>query len=159
MPCYLSLEGEQQGKISGSCSVQGHEGKILVQAVDHLVEMPRNPQTGFPSGKRQHLGLTITKEIDESSPKLQQALCAGETMKNVELEFYRITPKGTEEKYYTIKLQEAVLVRTRTWVPNCLETENRPLTHMEDVGFSYEKIVWTWVPKGIEAEDSWTTPK
>jgi type VI secretion system secreted protein Hcp len=30
---------------------------------------------------------------------------------------------------------------------------------MEDIGITYEKIVWTWVPDGIEAEDSWLAPK
>lgn len=30
---------------------------------------------------------------------------------------------------------------------------------MEDIALTYEKIVWTWEPDGIEAEDSWLTPK
>ncbi len=30
---------------------------------------------------------------------------------------------------------------------------------MEDIAFTYEKIVATWVPDGIEAEDDWTAPK
>ena len=80
-------------------------------------------------------------------------------MKNVTIEFYRISPKGTEEKYYTIKLENAVFVSSRLWVPDCLLPETRPLGHMEDIGLTYEKIVWTWEPDGIEAEDSWLTPK
>ena len=62
MPCYLSVEGVNQGKIEGSCAVSGHEGMILVQAVDHLVDIPKNPQTGLPAGKRVHQGMTLTKE-------------------------------------------------------------------------------------------------
>src|SRR5690606_37497336 len=81
MPCYLTLEGENQGKIEGSCEVSGHQGKILIQAVEHIIELPKNPQSGLPSGKRQHLGITLTKEIDKSSPKLYQALCSGEQLK------------------------------------------------------------------------------
>lgn len=159
MPCYLTLEGENQGKIEGSCEVSGHEGKILVQAVEHHIELPKNPQNGLPSGKRQHLGITLTKEIDKASPKLYQALCSGEQMKTVDLEFYRISPKGSEEKYYTIHLEKAVVVGARLWVPNCLHPDNRQMGHMEDVGLTYEKVVWTWEPDGIEAEDSWLTPK
>jgi type VI secretion system secreted protein Hcp len=26
---------------------------------------------------------------------------------------------------------------------------------MEDVSIAYEKIIWTWVPDGVEYEDSW----
>ena len=159
MPCYLTLEGETQGKIEGSCEVQGHSGKILIQAVDHRIELPKSPQTGLPSGKRQHLGITLTKEIDKSSPKIFQAQCSGEQLSKVELEFYRISPKGTEEKYYTIRLEKAVVTSSRTWVPNCLAPENRQFGHREDIALTYEKIVWTWEPDGIEAEDSWLTPK
>lgn len=159
MPCYLTLEGQNQGKIEGSCEVKGHEGKILVQAVDHKIELPKSPQTGLPSGKRQHLGITITKEIDKASPKVFQAQCSGEQLKTVEIEFYRISPKGTEEKYYTIKLENAVITGSRTWVPNCLSADNRQFGHMEDISLTYEKIVWTWEPDGIEAEDSWLAPK
>lgn len=159
MPCYLTLEGENQGKIEGSCEVKGHEGKVLVQGLEHRVELPKNPQTGLPSGKRQHLGITFTKEIDKSSPKMFQALCSGEQLKEVSFEFYRISPKGTEEKYYTIKLEKAVITSSRTWVPNCLDPEMRQFGHMEDFSMTYEKIVWTWEPDGIEAEDSWLAPK
>ncbi|HRL22534.1 MAG TPA: type VI secretion system tube protein TssD, partial [Alcaligenes sp.] len=98
-------------------------------------------------------------EIDKSSPKIFQAQCSGEQLSKVELEFYRISPKGTEEKYYTIRLEKAVVTSSRTWVPNCLAPENRQFGHMEDIALTYEKIVWTWEPDGIEAEDSWLTPK
>ena len=159
MPCYLMLEGQNQGKIEGSTKIQGHDGKILVQAVEHLVDIPKNPQTGLPAGKRVHQGITLTKEVDKSSPKLFQALTSGEQMKSVVMEFYRISPKGTEEKYYTITLSNAVIVSARTWVPNTLDPNFKQMGHMEDIGITYEKIVWTWVPDGIEAEDSWLAPK
>lgn len=159
MPCYLTVSGQNQGKIEGSTKVQGHEGKILVQAVDHTIEIPKNPQTGQPSGKRQHGAMTITKEIDKSSPKLYQALTSGEQLTQVLLEFYRISPKGLEEKYYTAELSNAVLTNMKSWTPNALHPDNRQMGHMEDLAFSYEKIVWTYVPDGIEAEDSWLAPK
>ena len=80
IPCYLSLEGQTQGTIEGSSKVQGHEGKILVQAVEHLVDIPSNPQNGLPSGKCVLGPMTLSKEVDKSSPKLFQALSQGEQM-------------------------------------------------------------------------------
>ncbi|NUU02271.1 Hcp family type VI secretion system effector [Herbaspirillum robiniae] len=159
MPCYLILEGQNQGKIEGSTKVKGHEGKILVQAVDHTIEIPKSPQNGLPTGKRVHCPMTLTKEIDKSSPKLFQALTSGEQMKDVTLEYYRISPKGTEEKYYTVKLSNAIVTNMRAWTPNCLTAENKQMGHMEDISFTYEKITWTFDPDGIEAEDSWLAPK
>ena len=159
MPCYLTLDGQNQGKIEGSTVVKGHEGKILVQAVEHTIEIPKSPQTGLPTGKRVHGPTTLTKEIDKASPKLFQALCSGEQMKEVVLEFYRISPKGTEEKYYTVKLENAIITSIRSWTPNCLNPDNKQMGHMEDVALTYEKITWTFDPDGIEAEDSWLAPK
>ena len=159
MPCYLTLTGSTQGKIDGSCSVQGHEGAILVQAELNDVEIPRNPQTGLPAGKRVHGPLQITKEIDKASPKLLQALASGEQMSEVLLEYFRISPQGKEEKYYTIKLQNAIVVSMRKWVPNCLDESKKQLGHMEDISFSYEKVTWSFTPDGIEADDSWLSPK
>ncbi|WP_153100026.1 Hcp family type VI secretion system effector [Paraburkholderia hayleyella] len=158
MPCYLTLEGPN-GKIDGSCEVEPHKGKIEVQAAEMAVELPRNPQTGLPAGKRQHLGLSITKVIDKSSPKIFQALCSGQQMKSGLLEFYRTSPQGKEEKYYTIKVSNAAVVSVRDWVPNCLDPENKQMGHMETVSLTYEKIVVTWVKDGIEAEDDWLNPK
>ncbi|OYO27928.1 Hcp family type VI secretion system effector [Janthinobacterium sp. PC23-8] len=159
MPSYLIIEGTNQGKIEGSVKIKGHEGKILVQAVDHSITIPESPQTGLPTGKRIHRPMTITKEIDKSSPKLFQALTSGEQMKTVSLEYYRISPKGTEEKYYTVKLSNAIMTNIRSWTPNCLTPANQQMGHMEDVSFTYEKITWTFEPDGIEAEDSWLAPK
>ena len=159
MPCYLTVEGEKQSAIEGSVQVKGHEKTILVQAVDHTIDIPRSPQTGLPTGKRVHGAMTVTKEIDKSSPKLFQALTSGEQLKTVMLEFYRISKDGTEEKYYTVKLEKAILTSMKSWTPNCLDPDNRQMGHMEDISFTYEKIVWTFTPDGIEAEDSWLSPK
>ena len=159
MPCSMQVEGEKQGKIEGSSQIKDREGQILIQAVTHTIEIPRSPQTGLPTGKRVHMPMTVTKEVDKSSPKLYQALCSGEGMKSITLDFYRISPEGQEEKYYTTKLENAIVVGMRAWIPNCLDPSFAQFGHMEDVSFSYEKITETWVKDGIEAQDSWLAPK
>lgn len=159
MPLFLTAEGTNQGKIDGSCTIKGHEGQILVQGVEQSTAIPRNPQTGLATGTRVHGPLKVTKEVDKSSPKLEQALCTGEHMKSVVLDFYRINQKGSEEKYYTLKLENAIVVGIRYWMPNALDQANAQYGHMEDISFTFEKIIWTYVPDGIETEDSWTAPK
>jgi len=49
MPCHLTLEGEKQGKIEGSCEMQGRTGTILVYELKHNIYMPRDHHSGLPS--------------------------------------------------------------------------------------------------------------
>ncbi|MBI3871719.1 MAG: Hcp family type VI secretion system effector [candidate division Zixibacteria bacterium] len=159
MPFYQTLEGYDQGKIEGSCDQSGREGTILCQALVHDVSIPRDPQTGQPSGQRVHSALTITKVFDKASPKLYQALTRGERMKTVEMKWYRIDNTGTEQHYFTIKLEDAIIVSMHPSIPNCLDPRFASYGHMEDVGFTYRKIIWTWEPDGIESEDDWKVRK
>jgi len=159
MPCHLSLTGQNQGKIEGSCDIQGREGTILVYSLDHTIEIPRDTHTGLPTGKRIHMPMTVEKEVDKSSPKLFQALASGEQMTEVVLDFYRISPTGTEEKYFTTKLENAIIVAAESFFPETFLPSNEPYKHMEKISFTYEKIIWTWQPDGIEAEDAWKAPK
>jgi len=159
LPSHMTLEGTKQGKIDGSCDMQGREKTILVEAMNHEVYIPRDTQSGLATGKRVHQPLVVTKFYDKASPKLYQALCTGEHMKNVTLKWYRISAQGSEEHYFTHKLEDAIVVSVKAWMPNALDKEKENYSHMEDVAFTYRKITWTWVIDGIEAQDSWATPK
>jgi len=160
MPFHMSLTGNTQGNISqGASTMKGREDTILCQGLEHEVSIPRDLQTGQPTGKRVHRALTITKVYDKTSPKLYQALVTGERMSDVTFKFYRITPAGAEEHYFTTKLENAIIVSIKPWVPNCLDPARERFTHMEDISFTYRKIIWTWEVDGIEAEDDWQVPK
>ena len=154
MPANLTITGEEQGQIEGSCELEDREGTILVQAFDHVVEIPTD-ERGVASGRRTHRPLTITKEIDKSTPMLYQALCNNELLTEVRLDWYRYSGTGEHELYFTMTMQNAFITRIHPWFPNVLDRANENLKHMEDLSISYEKIIWTWVPDGIEFEDAW----
>jgi type VI secretion system secreted protein Hcp len=151
----MTVEGEKQGNIEGSCDIKGKEKTVLVYALEHKVHMPRDPQSGLPSGKRVHSPLIITKEYDKASPKLYQALCSGEHLKKVEIKYFRIDKQGKEEHYFTQTLEDAIVVTMEPYVPVVFVKDNEPFRHMEKVGFTYAKIKWLWNPDGVESEDSW----
>ena len=159
MPCYMEATGAKQGKIEGSCSIKGHEGQVLVQALKWPVEIPRSPQSGQPTGKRVHMPLTLSKEIDKATPKFLQALTSGEQFSSVKIHFPRISAAGQEEEYYTIELKNAILVNKTLEMPTCYLAENAAYGHLEHLSFTYEKVTETYTPDGIEAEDSWLEPK
>lgn len=153
-PGSLTITGEVQGLIEGSCELDEREGTILVQAFDHVVEIPTDDR-GIASGRRMHRPMMITKEIDKSTPMLYQALCTGELLTEVTLDWYRLDGTGDEELYYSIELENAMITRIHPWVPNVLDRSSEGLRHMEDVSIAYERIIWTWEPDGIEYEDAW----
>ncbi len=138
---HISLEGQTQGVIPGSCTAAGKEGTSVVVSFEHDVHIPLDT-AGQPMGVRVHQPLSIVKLIDKASPLLYQALVTGERLV-VELKWYRIDPTGGEEHYFTTKLEDAIIVAI-----------NPSLLHMEDVSFTYRKIIWTWEPDRITAEDS-----
>jgi len=139
--------------------MEGRKDTILCQALNHEVYIPRDPQTGLPTGKRVHNALIVTKVFDKGSPKLYQALATGERMSDVTMKYYRINASGNEEHYFTIKLEDAIIVSIKPWIPNALDPARESFTHMEDVSFTYSKIIWTWEIDGVEAQDSWQVPK
>ncbi|MGM0417343.1 MAG: Hcp family type VI secretion system effector [Thermodesulfobacteriota bacterium] len=159
MTGYMKLEGKNQGEIKGGCTQEGREDMILVYGISHHIEIPKDTHTGLPTGQRIHHPFLITKEIDKGSPLLYQACCSGEQFNNVEVDYYRINEKGQEEHYYTVKLQNAIIVSMTTYKPLTFLEQNKPYKDMEDVQFTYEKIIWTYESDGIESEDSWKTPK
>jgi type VI secretion system secreted protein Hcp len=159
LPAYLTLTGEKQGAIKGSCKQKGREDTILVQAVEHQVTIPRDPQTGLATGKRVHHPLTILKAVDKASPLLYMALTSGEHMKNVVLMYYQINEKGQEENYFTTTLEDAIIVSIKAWKKNTLDPSFSQLGDMEEVSFTYRKIIWRSVKDGVESEDDWSSPK
>ncbi|EGJ50568.1 Hcp family type VI secretion system effector [Desulfocurvibacter africanus] len=155
---YMTIKGKSQGDIKGDCTQKGREGSIIVYAIDHSVEIPQDPHSGLPTGQRLHKPFIVTKHKDQASPKLFQACCTGEQIE-VSIDYYRISEKGQEEKYYTVKMQNAIIVGLKHQKPMTFLEANKPYKDMETVLFGYAKMIQTYVPDGIEAEDSWLTPK
>lgn len=156
MPIHMIVEGEKQGKIDGSCAMEGREGTILVDALNHTVDIPTSPQDGQPTGKRKHGPLEIVKEIDKSTPLLFMALTKGERC-TITLQWYR-QAGATEEHYFTTKLEDAVIISMRNFIPNVYDAATKEYQHMEAVQFTYRKIIWTHEVDGKESEDDWLAP-
>ena len=166
-PGYLTIEGERQGLITsgtftsesvGNIYQEGHEDQILVEAYKHELIIPRDPQSGQPSGQRVHKPFQITKVVDKASPLIMQALSSGEKMTKCELKLYRTSAEGKQEHYYTITLEDAIIVDAQSYMYNCQDPAMSHFTHLEDIYFSYRKITWTHEVSGTSGSDDWRTP-
>jgi len=164
IPCYLTLSGANQGDMSagamsadsvGTMSKSDHENEIQIQAFKLEITVPKDPQSGQPTGRRIHKGVSFTKVLDKSSPMIMQAVATGEQIKKAIFKFYRTSSSGQQELYYTIELQEALVTDVSPWFPNSLEPANGPIGHMEDVSMSYKMITETHEVAGTSGADDW----
>jgi type VI secretion system secreted protein Hcp len=158
MTSYMTIKGKNQGDIQGDCSQQGRENTIIVYSMDHSVEIPRDTHTGLATGQRIHHSFNVITHMGKQTPKIFQACCTGEHM-DVEINMFRINEKGQEEKYFTIKLANAIVVDSREFYPETFLEEFKPYRHMQEIKFTYEKITWTDNVDSIEAEDDWRKPR
>jgi type VI secretion system secreted protein Hcp len=167
-PAYMSIEGTTQGLITanaftadsvGNIYQEGHEDQVLVQAFRHEVIIPRDPQSGQPTGPRVHHPVIITKVFDKSSPLLFEALTSGEVLTKVEIKWYRTSMAGKQEHYFTHILTDAVIVDIDSSMPNCQDPGKAHFTHLEDVAMTYRKIEWTHEVAGTSGSDDWRVPQ
>ena len=156
---YLIAKAQKQGQIKGSVTQKGREGWILVYGFHHEIVSPRDAASGLATGKRQHKPLSITKEIDKSTPLLYQAFVNNENFSEVILRFFTSDLKvaGKEIQNYTIKLINANIISIVDDMANNKIAENAKLPILEIISFSYQKIEWTWTDGAITATDSWET--
>jgi len=155
---YLRLAGETQGDILGSVTQAGREDSIMVVAYDHQVISPRDAASGLPTGRRQHMPLVITKEIDKSTPLLAYSLTNNENIVVFELQFWQPSTTGAENQFYTVKLYNASISSIKQEMLNNKYPENMQHKEREKVAFCYQKIEWIFVDGGITAEDDWEAP-
>ena len=166
MPAYLKIEGEVQGLITAGATTHdsignerqiGHEDQIIVQALDHTVTIPRDPQSGQPTGTRLHRPVTFTCTLNKAVPLLYNAMVTGEILPTLELQWFRT--EGTEQvNFFTTAWEDGLIIDMRTRMPHCQDPANEQYTQLIDVSFSYRKIMWDHVTAGTSASDDWREP-
>ncbi|MEG5263412.1 Hcp family type VI secretion system effector [Pseudomonas sp. JDS28PS106] len=164
MPAYMSVIGKTQKEISKEASSEASLGQsfqqeyldqIQVIAFEHSINVPRDPLSGSPTGKRVHEAMRVTKRFDKASPLLMQALARTEILEKVTLDCYRPSNEGAQ-LYYQIILEDATIVKIRDVMPDSLEADRGHRTHLQEVSFAYKKIIWKHEIAGTEAEDDWS---
>ncbi|WP_122560253.1 type VI secretion system tube protein TssD, partial [Pseudomonas viridiflava] len=92
-----------------------------------------------------------TKVFDKSSPLLLAALTSGERLTEITIQWYRTSAAGTQEHYFTTKLEDAIIVDVKDYMHNCQDPANAHFTHLEDVEFTYRKITRTHEVSGTSS--------
>ncbi len=156
---FLKVTAQKQGVITGSVTEKGKEGTIGVIAVSHMVQIPTDPATGLPTGKRVHSPLVIVTHIDKATPLLYESLVTNENLPTVELDYYQTGQDGKETLYFKVVLTNAKLSSIKQTNLNSQDDPNVNLFgEYEELAFTYQKIEWTWTDGGITAQDDWEAP-
>lgn len=153
---FISIEGDQQDLITkgassmdsiGNLFLETHQDEIIGLGLSHGILIPTDA-AGQPTGSKVHGQLSISKYFDKCGPLLYQALITGENL-IVEIKFYRTTMDGTNEHYFTIKLDDAMIVNIRS--------QSAIGQHAEEVSFVYETITWTHEVVNTNSTDTWNS--
>ncbi|MGL4754944.1 MAG: Hcp family type VI secretion system effector [Aeromonadaceae bacterium] len=166
-PCYIAIQGKSQGNITagaftadsvGNIYVQGHEDEMLVQAFEHAVTVPTDPQSGQPAGQRAHRPFRFTVALNKAVPLLYNALASGEMLPKVVLRWFRTSVEGRQEHFFTTALTDATIVDIQCLMPHCQDQAKAEFTQLVQVSLSYRRIDWEHLVAGTSGADDWRTP-
>lgn len=152
---YMSIKGQSQGLISAGCSTQdsignkcqeGHKDEIMVMSYNHNMLNTGNVRAST------HGPVVITKNIDKSSPLLAVALSNREELDCV-INFYRTSPSGQREKYYTVDIRGCIIANLTVEVPHAVLLTD--IEAQEHLALRYREIIWTHHLAGTSGYGSW----
>jgi type VI secretion system secreted protein Hcp len=149
---YLRCTG-----IDGEATAPGYAKSIEILSWSHSIVSPRDAASGQATGKRQHKPMTITKELDKSTPLLFSKLITNGTIPFCVVTFLHKFSNGTTEPYMTITLTNAHVAGVDETKGDTRMADQRHLGEYEEVSFTYQKITWEAIG-GITAEDDWEAP-
>ena len=118
-PCNLRVP-----EYPGSSEKEGREDTSDVFEIEHHLHQPVEPTTGQASGVRVHSPFRIVKLIDKATPGFHKALCTGQNLTEVTVDFYRIDPDSREEVHLRRLVVQHEIVchrerqRTTPWMPD-----------------------------------------
>lgn len=156
IPAYMWLKDDQGNEVKGSVSVADREGSIEILHFDHELRIPTDNDTGELTGTRKHEPFIITKAVDAATPYLYKACSNGQTLKQLELKWYRIDDTGTEREYFRHTLEGVKVTSISPTMHNVKDLDKERYPHLEKVNLRYKRITWTYLDGNIEFSDSWT---
>jgi type VI secretion system secreted protein Hcp len=153
-PVYLELK-IAGNTIEGESTVtnMGRADSIECLSFSSEVSIPFDPATIRVTQKRQYGPVTIRKRVDKSTPLLFKALCRNEVVTSAMFRFFRLTPRGTEEHFYTVLLEKGRVVGIKQISESVIMAGESAPPMMEEVRFTFESIEWTYESTGTTHRD------
>jgi len=90
------------------------------------------------AGRCDHADLSIVKNLDKTTPKLNLFCCNGTHIKKIELELCRAT--GDKQLYYKVNMADCIITGVRPGG----SARNQDTLPLEEVSFNYGEIEWEY---------------
>jgi type VI secretion system secreted protein Hcp len=134
----------------------GRADSIECVYFESSMKSAREAASGLATGRRQHDPILVHKRIDKASPLLSKALVNNEGCEGT-FKFYRPNPKGdgTTQQFFSVAFKGGRVFSQRLVVFNTLDPDAVNHPPLEEVGFVFTTISWTYTDGGITHEDSW----
>jgi type VI secretion system secreted protein Hcp len=143
----MKVTGAKTGVFKGDETGKDAAGLITVLNYNYQVNIPIDASTGGASGKRQHSPVKITHEMGPSSPQFLNSLDTNEILNTVVINFYRAEGSGKNDNYYRVTLTNATVTEVTQYSSGDDVLEN--------VSFTFQKIVQTDIPANTTSADDW----
>lgn len=143
-------------KGESSQSSLGRADSIECVYFEQAAKSAREAASGLATGRRQYDPIVIHKRIDKATPLLAKALVNNEGVEGT-FKFYRPNPKGdgTTQQFFSVAIKGGRVFSQKLLVPNTLDPELVNEPPLEEVGFVFHTINWTYTDGGISHEDTW----
>ena len=144
----MTVKGHKQGFFKGdNPNSKAGANLINVVAYQYSFTSPRDPASGLPTGRRQHMPVVITHEIGPSSPQFFLAGVTNEVLTEVVITFSKTQVDGKEVNFYRVTLMDAQISEFRQ--------HSSGDTVLEDISFPFRKILQEDLIAHTSAEDDW----
>ena len=143
---YLKFEGA--GELQGDSTDTLHSNEIEITSFSHQLTQPKSSSASTAGGhtaeRTEHGEITLRKDIDKATSKLNRAASAGTVYPKVLLTFYRAyggsnatSTSQTRVDYYKIVLENVVVSSAETTISEGELPE-------QTIGLKYGKITWEY---------------
>jgi type VI secretion system secreted protein Hcp len=138
--------------VKGECKLKDYEDHIEVLSYSHGVSLPIQPgtsNTGRTTGRPNFGELSITKQLDSTTPALNYYCAQAKNMGTLKLKIVRqdsTNAAAGQVLYMTYTLDKTLI--------SSVSVGGSGDIPVETVTFNYSKITWTYIPqkKDIGAE-------
>lgn len=131
--------------IPGESTLEGFTGKIDLLSFSHGISLPMQfdpSSNGRTIGRSQHGDLSVSKQVDQSSPKLNLWCCQGKNIATATLTASRVDGDAI--------LPIHIITLTNAIVSSVSVSGGSGSAPTENVTFNYTKIAWKYTAQKDE---------